>query len=340
MYKIHTKVFLVIICSLFSGCYTLSQGVTMLGYLNRAIPLEQVEDEEFVWLVNDIRKFAIEELGLAMSKNYTRFVELDRNYLAAVVSASQKDSFRRHEWRFPIVGALPYKGFFDIEDALKQQAKLEKKDMDVWVRRVDGFSTLGWFKDPLFSYMRYYSPERLANLIIHELVHATVFIKGQIQFNEELAEFIGTAGSRLYIKSRFGLDSEEYQRMFTTEDESYKFIAFVQELIANLEVLYSGDLNREEILIQKESIIKAAQERFDIEYDSRFSDDNYRGFSQLPVNNAYLEIFRLYHAGGSYLAELYERSGEDLIMFITAAKTITKRGGSPIIQLERALGLN
>jgi len=323
------------VCGLFSGCYTIKQGVTLLGYLNRAVPLEQADDEQFARLVADIRLFAAEELGLAMSKNYTRYVELDRDYLAAVVSASARDSFYRHEWSYPVVGRMPYKGFFDVADARREREKLEKKGLDVWIRGVDAFSTLGWFTDPLYSYMRKYSPARLADLIIHESLHATVFIKGQVQFNEELAEFIGTQGARLYIISRYGEDSEEYREIFSSEEDSQNFVAFIQGLAAELEVLYSREISREEKLIEKERIIKEAQERFDREYDSRFSNDNYRGFSQMSINNAYIELFRLYHAEDNFFAELYARSGKDLPAFIAAAKTITANG-DPRIQLENA----
>jgi predicted aminopeptidase len=334
-------VFLLVVCGIFSGCYTVKQGVTMLGYLNQAVPLEQAglsdqAGEEFVRLVTGIRTFAMEELGLSMSRNYTTYVELDRSYLAAVVSASAKDSFRRHEWYFPVVGRMPYKGFFDIEDARIERAKLEKKNLDVWIRGVDAFSTLGWFKDPLYSYMRGYSPARLADLIIHELVHATVFIKGQVQFNEELAEFIGSEGARLYIETRYGPDSEEYLENFVSDTDSNNYVAFIQELIAELEVLYSGDLGTEEKLAEKERIINSAKERFDREYESRFSGDDYRFFLELPVNNAYLELFRLYHAKDNFFVDLYERSGRNLPAFIAAAKTVTKVG-NPRTQLENAL---
>jgi predicted aminopeptidase len=322
---------------MFSGCYTLKQGVTMLGYLNRAVPLEETDNIEFIRLVTDIRAFAIEELGLVMSKNYTTYVELERDYLAAVISASAKDSFRRHDWYFPVVGYMPYKGFFDIKDAQKERVKLEKKDLDIWIRGVDGFSTLGWFKDPLYSYMRNYTPERLADLIIHELVHATVFIKGQVKFNEELAEFIGSEGTRLYMETRFGLDSEEYKRMLISETDSRSFISFVQELIAELNDLYSNDnINREEKLTEKEKIISASKLRFEAEYNSRFSGDNYKGFLERPINNAYLDLFRLYYTEDNFFTYLYERSGSNLPAFITAAKTITKKD-NPREQLEKAL---
>jgi predicted aminopeptidase len=325
-------------CLLFSGCYTLKQGVTMIGYLSRAVPLEQTDDDDFIRLVTDIRTFAVEELGLAMSRNYTTYVKLERDYLAAVVSASARDSFRRHEWWFPVVGRMPYKGFFDIEDARKERARLERRDIDTWIRRVDGFSTLGWFRDPLYSYMRDYSPARLANLIIHELVHATVFIKGQMTFNEELAEFIGSEGARLYMETRYGIDSEEYRQMLASELDRRSFISFVQDLIAELKILYSRtDITRDEKLNEKDRIINAAQERFDAEYESRFLSDNYRGFSQLPINNAYLELFNLYYAEDNFYVDLYERTGRDLPAFIAAAKTITRRGGNPRVQLENAL---
>jgi len=334
-------VFLLAVCALFSGCYTLKQGVTMLGYLHKAVPLEEAatetpDSDDFIQQVHDIRRFASEELGLAMSKNYTRYVQLDRDYLAAVVSASAQDSFKRHEWHFPIVGSVPYKGFFNVQDARKERAKLEKKGLDVWVRPVEAFSTLGWFNDPLYSYMRGYSPARLADLIIHESVHATVFVKGQAQFNEELAEFIGSAGARLYMETRYGIDSAEYQAMLASEHDQKKFVAFVQELIAELNILYTSDVDRETLLSQKEAVINAAKERFDAEYESRFSSDNFRGFTELPVNNAYLELYRLYHAEDHFFADLYERSGRDLPALIAAAKTVTKKG-DPRAQLDKNL---
>jgi predicted aminopeptidase len=324
-------------CALLSGCYTLKQGTAMLGYLNRAVLLEKSGDEEFAARVHDIRLFAMEELGLSAGKNYTRYVQIDRDYLAAVVSASADDSFRAHEWHYPVVGSLPYKGFFNVKDAQKEKTKLEKKGLDAWVRGVDAFSTLGWFKDPLYSFMRAYSPYRLADLIIHELLHATVFVKGQAGFNEELAEFIGSEGARLYMVSRFGADSEEYRSMLVSEDENKKYVDFIRQLIAELDVLYSSGLGREEKLKEKEYLIAVAKERFAVEYDNLFSSDNYKGFAELPINNAYLELYRLYYAEDSFFAGLYERSGRNLPAFIAAAKTITSKDGDPRARLESGL---
>ncbi|GHV72724.1 aminopeptidase [Spirochaetia bacterium] len=331
-------------CALFSGCYTLKQGSALLGYLGKAVPLESLltgssPDAEFARQVMDIRRFALEELGLRETSNYTKYVEIDRNYLAAVVSASAGDSFDRHEWWFPIVGSVPYKGFFNPADARKERTKLEKKDLDVWIRGVEAFSTLGWFSDPLYSYMKDYPPHRLADLIIHESTHATIYLKNHAQFNEELAEFIGTEGSRLYIEETFGIDSDQYRAIAQSERDSAAFLELIRELIAELEPIYESDITREEKLQKKAAIIQAAKTRFTENYDALFQNNNYRFFSDLPINNAYLELYRLYYENDHYFQDLYTRSGRDLPKFITAVKTL-KSKGDPKVQLEWALGLN
>jgi predicted aminopeptidase len=351
--------------ALFSGCYTLKQGAVMLGYLGRAVPLDSLaadsplpgggseqgagetpekaeKNRRFVERVRDIRRFATEELGLRESANYTRYVELDRSYIAAVVSAAAQDSFTRYEWWFPVVGKVPYKGFFNVEDARKERDKLLKKGLDVWVRQVDAFSTLGWFKDPLYSYMRDYSDYQLANLLIHELLHATVYLKGQSQFDEELAEFVGTEGARLYIEKKYGGDSAQYREIFDSQADSAVYLAFLRELIGELDGLYKSGLGREETLARKEEIIRLNKERFVRDYESRFKTEGYRNmvgrFADLPINNAYLELYRLYFADNRFYRDLYERSGRDLPGFIAAAKTLKKGREDPKRQLERALG--
>ncbi|MDR1444460.1 MAG: aminopeptidase [Treponema sp.] len=334
-------VLLVLACLICSGCYTLTQGFTLLGYLGRAVPLEKLEEQadngadeaaktrRFVERVRDIRRFAMEELGLKESANYTKYVELDRDYLAAVVSAAEADSFTRHEWWFPVVGRMPYKGFFKAADARKEREKLQKRGLDVWVRGVDAFSTLGWFKDPLYSYMQDYSDYRLADLLIHELLHATVYLKNQAQFNEELAEFVGTEGARIYIERTYGGESPEYQAPDDSEADNRAYIAYLRGLIAELEELYRGEASREEKLAQKAEIIARSQERFEQDYDTLFKSGSYRGFSELPVNNAYLDLYRLYYEGSNFYRDLYEKSGRDLPRYIAAAKTLNSREKDP-----------
>jgi predicted aminopeptidase len=309
------------------------------------VPLEDLlerggEDREFAERVEDIRRFAVEDLGLQGTKNYTRYVELDRDYLAAVVNASAPDSFTTHEWWFPVVGKVPYKGFFNPEDARKEAETLRDKGLDVWIRRVDAFSTLGWFRDPLYSYMKDYSVRDLANLIIHESLHATVYLKNHAQFNESLAEFVGTEGARLYMEKTLGAGTVEAADLKAEEARGDRaaFIAFIRSLIDRLEEVYRGDLSREEKLARKGEIIAGAQEDFARDYDRLFKTENYRRFPEIPVNNAYLDLYRLYYEGDDFFQRLYERTGRNLRAFIEGAKTLrTSRKGDPREELEQAL---
>ena len=343
-----------VVSLLSSGCYTMRQGVTFLGYLGRAVPLEDLatregateEDAHFVRRVEEIRRFAIEELGLTDTRNYTTYVAIDRNFIAAVVSATADDSFERHGWWYPVVGRLPYRGFFNVEDARRERERLERRNMDVWIRGVSGFSTLGWFRDPLFTFMRHYSDMDLADLIIHELVHATVWLRRHYQFNEQLAQFIGAEGARLFLQQRSEIygyelpDFDEEAAIIRADRAAY--IAFIQELIAELEEMYNTVPTREERLIRKDRIIAAAKVRFDENYDYMFQTDNFRFFTTLPVNNAFLDLFRLYHGEDRFFEDLFERFGGDLREFIAAAKTLnprTRRNQNPREAFERALGL-
>ena len=118
---------------------------------------------------------------------------------------------------------------------------------------------------------------------------------------------------------------------------SGNFVAFIQEIINELDVIYlRNDLSREDKLIKKDQIIDAAKERFDAEYENLFTNENYRWFSQLVINNAYLELFRLYYTDDNFFEDLYEKSGRNLPVLVAAAKTITKKG-NPRTQLENAL---
>ncbi|GMO49530.1 MAG: aminopeptidase [Termitinemataceae bacterium] len=337
-------VILIVFSLLFPCCYTLKQGGTMIGYLNSAVMLESIlekenasdEDKIFVDNIHDIRNFAA-SLGLKKTKNYTKYVEIDRNYLAAVVSASSKYAFDRHLWHFPVVGAVPYKGFFNVEDAKKEAAKLKAKNLDVYIRGVSAFSTLGFFRDPLYSYMKAYSVKELADLIIHESMHATVFLRGNMGFNEELAEIIGSEGANIYMQERFGGASKELRDIADAEEDSKTFIATVQDLIEKLQSVYAKtDISSEEKLSLKEKTINDFKKEFAATYKNKFKTDNYIHYSDAEINNANLDLYRLYYKKDSELKELYKECGSNLKKFIEAAKTI-KGTRDPVGQMRKAL---
>lgn len=136
-----------------------------------------------------------------------------------MVTAAKPFALEAKEWRYPFLGKMAYKGYFVHEKALAEEEKLKSEGWETSVGTVSGWSTLGWLRDPLLSNMLFRQPGDLANLLIHELTHGTLFVKGNVDFNENLATFIGDKGAELFLISHFGKNSEELrQYLFKNHD--------------------------------------------------------------------------------------------------------------------------
>ena len=231
------------------------QGSRYLCLRARAVPADKVladpeapeSSKDLLRRAATIRDFAVNILGLRDTKNYKALVEMDADRLATIVSACDAVSFDRYLWRYPVVGALPYKGFFKPEEAKREAARLKAKGLDVIVRPVDAFSTLGWFADPLFSFMERYDDAQLGETLIHELAHATVFVKKDEQFNEEFATFVGRQGSLTYLASVYGAESPEVAAAQHGRRDSDAFANYLRETARLLEDVYSTDASRESV---------------------------------------------------------------------------------------------
>lgn len=285
--------------------YGIGQGAGQMRIVMGARPVEEfLNDPQFpdslkskLRLISEIRKFAIDSLGLKDTKNYKTLYDQQGKELMWVVTASEPFRLQPKMWDFPVVGSVPYKGYFDIEKAKKERDELQADGYDVSVRNPGGWSTLGWFNDPILSKMLNRNEGDLASLIIHEMVHATVFVKDSIDFNENLASFIGDTSSYYFLASKYGRDSREYIT-YLHEDQNYqKYSDHVLRGSTALDSLYttftteqpdSIKRERKKLFIQKIISSLDTLTLYDVKKPSA-------RFANLP-NNTYFMSFRHYQS--------------------------------------------
>jgi predicted aminopeptidase len=282
--------------------------------------------------VESIREFAVSTAGLKPTRNYTRYVTVDKQYVADVVSACASDSFDRYMWHYPLLGALPYKGFYEKADAEREKDKLKAAGLDVIVRQVDAFSSLGFFTDPLYSFMAHYDEDVIADMIIHESAHATLFIKGADQFNEEFATFVGRKGADIYIEQHYGKDSPEFRRRLARRRDGDAFVLFLKETARELDGAYrNAALSKSEKLDKKAEIIKERARAYMDQASQVFVDEGYRDFDMNRINNAYIDLYRLYEDD----LDLYQRwfddvAGGSLPRFVDTLIVLARSSGASI----------
>jgi predicted aminopeptidase len=301
-------------------------------------PSTSPETRKFLEEVEDIKGYAVEHIGLRRTSDYTRYKKLNRNHLVDVVQACEALSFKAYYWRYPLLGRLPYKGFYELRDAEAEAERLKAEGYDVIVREVDAFSTLGFLSTPVYSFMGRYSIFDLSSTIIHEMTHATVFLKDEARFNEELATFVGDEGALEYIRSRFGPDSDAYRNAVFEQEDSALFLSFLKELSGALRTLYSGPLPREEKLAEKKRIIASYKKRYAEDFLPRFHAPAYRKAADLPINNAYISLYDLYTEDVPLLKRYFAQvCGSSLKEFMEQVKRLAKGGGRVAEKMRREL---
>jgi predicted aminopeptidase len=247
--------------------YGFRQGKGQLNIIWNARPVEEVlADSSFpdslktkLHLIEKVRRFAIDSLGLKDTENYKTLYDQKGEEIMWVVTACEPFRFKPKEWNFPILGTVPYKGFFIKEKAIALRDELDKDGWDTSIRNPGGWSTLGWFTDPILSNMLLRTDGDLANLIIHEMSHATIFIKDSVEFNENLSTFIGDRGAERFLISCYGIDSKEY-KSYVNDDRDF--------------TKYSEHMLRGSIIL--DSLYKTMDETAPVEQKKKLKEESIR----------------------------------------------------------------
>jgi predicted aminopeptidase len=244
------------------GCYILTQAQGQLRLLLNSERIDKlladpgVPDEVKLKLrlVREIKAFGEHEMGLKRSANYETFYDTKGQPITYIVSASRKERFAPYIWWFPIVGDVPYKGFFNQDDAKAEARELEAQGYDVALGTAAAYSTLGYFPDPVLSTMLKYPEEQLVALLLHELTHGTIYLPGGTEFNEGLASFVGWQGALEFARRRRGIASEQYDRTVRAFAAEERRDTRALEIFKKLEELYRSGRRREEILATRDKV--------------------------------------------------------------------------------------
>jgi len=255
-------------------------------------------------LALEVRKYA-ELRGLKVKRAYSQYSAIDTSSLVWVVTAAPQLEFKPKTWWFPIVGTVPYKGFFDKQAAEDYANGLKSEGFDVSVRSSSAFSTLGYFNDPILSTMLKGDEVTLSDTLFHELLHRTLWISDAVDFNESLANFFGIQLAIEFFREtgRPELEAKAQRR----KAEELAFAGFIEEVSKALTDLYASDLIITDKLEQKERLLEQAR----IKWESR-GQSIYYSLAKFPLNNASLLSLRVYLRELTLFEELYLKCGSDL----------------------------
>ena len=206
------------------------------------------------------RQYAADSLNLDAEESFTTFSQLERDTLVLVLSAAYRDRLQHHRWWFPIVGHVPYKGFFDYGMARAEEADFQRRGFDTYLRPAAAFSTLGWFNDPLMSTTLRADTLALANTVIHELVHNTFYARGKAEFNESFANFAGARGSADFYRVRGHARAvAEAEARWSDEKLLARFWKTLHHDIDSVFKAHPGDENIRLRLALRDSIFRMAR---------------------------------------------------------------------------------
>lgn len=333
-----------------SGCqmgYLMKSGYGQMKLMASRVSIEDAlkdpalsaDKKQKLLLAQEAREFAETTLHLKSTKNYTSYVELNRPYVTYVVSAAPKWELKHHQWSYPLMGKMPYKGYFDEDDARDEEKELQKKDLDTYMRGVSAYSTLGWFNDPLLSSMLRYEDYDLVNTVIHETVHATLYIKHAADFNERLATFLGTKGAELFYLKKEGPDSATLNKIKMENEDNKLFSRFISRELADLEAWYKSLPEQERNEESRMARIRKIQTKFQTDLAPMLKTKNFKKFPEAQLNNARLLVYKTYMQDLADFERLYEKVDGNYQAFVEKCKSL-ETSKDPAESLKRMISTN
>lgn len=329
-----------------TGCY-LSRGAWEEGkILSRRRPIAELVSDNSVnpavrrklAIVLAARAYARDSIRLRAKESFTTFSQLDKDTLVLVLSAAYRDRLQPYTWWFPIVGTVPYKGYFDFNAARRTAKQFYEDGYDVSLRPSDAFSTLGWFNDPLLSTSLRRDSVDIVNTVIHELTHNTFYAPGQTAFNESFASFVGARGAAAFFRSR-GQPIAAARADAGWDDE--KMLGdFWMKLTATLDSAYKAHPDsRDARILARDTVYQRARAMLMSDIGPRLKTISPLYAERVPLDNASLLARRVYARNLELFDEVYAREGGNLRWTIGRLIAIAKANrNDPFAGLRAWLG--
>ncbi len=315
-------------------------GANCLGYLVRAgcgqaeilwkrRPIQEVlreaglsrETRAGLEHVLAVQRFAAERLRLTPGNSYTYYSDIGRDAAAYNVSAAPELSLVPHTWWFPIVGTVPYLGFFSRQEAEAKAAELRRQGLETSVQSVTAYSTLGYFSDPLLSPQLRLSRFSLTRLVIHETAHATLWFPGDVRFNESFASFVEEEGALAFYRDLHGEGSPLYAKHLEIISEGERIANIFRRYTKRLSLAYRADTSKEIKRAQKARIL--AELRSELEANaSSYKHYDMRKIAARRYNNAHLLSYLRYESGREYFRAEFRAVGSNWRAFLGKMATL------------------
>ncbi len=281
------------------------------------------------------REYAVSTLGLSGGESFTTYSQLPRDTLVLVLSAARRDTLVAHTWWFPVVGRFPYKGFFDFDQAQRTAAAMRLAGYDTYLRPASAFSTLGWFNDPLLSTTLRQDSLGLANTVIHELVHNTLFVRGSVAFNESFASFVGARGAADFFRAR-GQDraARAVERQWADQKLLGSFWATTADKIDSLFAIPGRDsLQR---IAARDSLYDRMRTVLLRDLSPQMPTISKAGLEHLQLDNAALLARRVYSSDLWLFDEVHRRLGGTLRETIAHVRRTVQDAEDPFEALRQS----
>jgi predicted aminopeptidase len=293
-------------------------------------------------LVLEARAYAQDSLGLDAKKSFTTFTQLRSDTLVLVLSGTYPDQLKQKTWWFPIVGSVPYKGYFDVGQARRAASDLRKDGFDVYLRPASAFSTLGWFNDPVVSTTLRSDSIDLVNTVIHELTHNTYYAPGGATFNESFANFVGARGSAAFFRAHGSpAAADEADARWSDDRQMARFWGALYKRVDSAFKAHPGDADRARRIAVRDTIYRAARDTLIHVLGPRLRVIGPQALERMRIDNAAVMARRVYLTDVDLFDGIWLKDGRNLRRAVADVIALAKADSlrKPFDALRRALHL-